>query len=195
MQQGGTVAFGVCSDTCFGPNVKEDQIINKLKRGTHRRSTFRVGVVFVVIFLNFALPLPGRAETRNAEASIFEQLAQQALSAVWGKAVDIKGNPLTPKSESERTTIPMPPADVERVIRGAAIVGEAIWCGLDWQPQYLRFMQAERRRNSLTDVQAAYTGILFGLTQQTYAQALAANGKCSTNDREATGRKLELLGK
>ena len=127
--------------------------------------------------------------------SISDQLANQALNAMWGTAVGPDGIPLKPKSEKERTTIPIPPGYVEYVIRSAGIVGEAMWCGLDWQPHYQRFMQSERKRNELTAVQAAYIGFLFGLTQQVYSQELSAQETCSEQDRKTTNPKLNQLGR
>jgi hypothetical protein len=126
---------------------------------------------------------------------IFNQLAHQALDAMWGTAVGPDGIALKPKNETERTTIPIAPGYVEYVIRSASIVGEAMWCGLDWQPHYLRFMQSERKRNELTTVQAAYIGFLFGLTQQVYSQGLSSQETCSEQNRKATNTKLNQLGR
>ena len=70
-----------------------------------------------------------------------------------------------------------------------------MWCGLDWQPHYQRFMQSERKRNELTTVQAAYIGFLFGLTQQVYSQGLSAQETCSEQDRKTTNTKLNQLGR
>ena len=127
--------------------------------------------------------------------SVSDQLAHQALNAMWGTAVGPDGIPLKPKNDKERTTIPIAPGYVEYVIRSAGIVGEAMWCGLDWQPHYLRFMQSERKRNELTTVQAAYIGFLFGLTQQVYSQALSAQETCLEQDRKTTRTKLNQLGR
>jgi hypothetical protein len=127
--------------------------------------------------------------------SVSDQLAHQALTAMWGTAVGPDGIPLKPKNDKERTTIPIAPGYVEYVIRSAGIVGEAMWCGLDWQPHYLRFMQSERKRNELTTVQAAYIGFLFGLTQQVYSQALSTQKTCSEQDRKTTRAKLNQLGR
>lgn len=133
--------------------------------------------------------------TAAENANTFDRLAYQALDAMWGKAVGQDGKPLQPKTEIERTTIPIEPGHVEYVIRSASIAGEAMWCGLDWQPHYLRFMQTERTRNELTTVQAAYIGFLFGLTQQVYSKELSAQETCSEQARKVTLKKLDQLGK
>ena len=127
--------------------------------------------------------------------SVSDLLAHQALNAMWGTAVGPDGIPLKPKNDKERTTIPIAPGYVEYVIRSAGIVGEAMWCGLDWQPHYQRFMQSERKRNELTTVQAAYIGFLFGLTQQVYSQELSAQETSSEQDRKTTNTKLNQLGR
>jgi hypothetical protein len=133
--------------------------------------------------------------TAAENANTFDQLAYQALDAMWGKAIGLDGNLLQPKTEKERTTIPIEPGYVEYVIRSAGIAGEAMWCGLDWQPHYQRFMQTERTRNELTTVQAAYIGFLFGLTQQVYSKGLSAQETCSEQDRKVTLKKLDQLGR
>jgi hypothetical protein len=79
------------------------------------------------------------------------------------------------------------------VIRGASIAGEEMWCGVDWQPHYLK--QTERKRNELSTVQAAYIGFLFGLTQQVYSKALSAQETCSEQERKVTLKKLDQLGR
>ncbi len=149
---------------------------------------FKQIITFCIVFASLGL---AAAEENQ---SIFNQLAHQALNAMWGTAVGPDGIPLKPKSEKERTTIPIAPGYVEYVIRNAVIVGEAMWCGLDWQPHYQRFMQSERKRNELTTVQAAYIGFLFGLTQQVYSQGLSAQETCSEQDRKTTNTKLNQLG-
>ena len=150
---------------------------------------FKRIITFCVVLASFGFA--AAEENRNT----FDQLAYQALDAMWGKAIGLDGNLLQPKTEKERTTIPIEPGYVEYVIRSAGIAGEAMWCGLDWQPHYQRFMQTERKRNELTTVQAAYIGFLFGLTQQVYSKALSAQETCSEQDRKVTLKKLDQLGR
>lgn len=150
---------------------------------------FKLIITFCVVLASFGFA--AAEENRNT----FDQLAYQALDAMWGKAIGLDGNLLQPKTEKERTTIPIEPGYVEYVIRSAGIAGEAMWCGLDWQPHYQRFMQTERKRNELTTVQAAYIGFLFGLTQQVYSKALSAQETCSEQDRKVTLKKLDQLGR
>lgn len=150
---------------------------------------FKRIITFCVVVASFGFA--AAEENRNT----FDQLAYQALDAMWGKAIGLDGNLLQPKTEKERTTIPIEPGYVEYVIRSAGIAGEAMWCGLDWQPHYQRFMQTERKRNELTTVQAAYIGFLFGLTQQVYSKALSAQETCSEQDRKVTLKKLDQLGR
>jgi hypothetical protein len=152
-------------------------------------TVFKRIITFCVVAASFGFA--AAEENRNT----FDQLAYQALDAMWGNAIGPDGNLLQPKTEKERATIPIEPGYVEYVIRSASIAGEAMWCGLDWQPHYLRFMQTERKRNELTTVQAAYIGFLFGLTQQVYSKALSAQETCSEQDRKVTLKKLDQLGR
>ena len=151
---------------------------------------FKRIITFCVVLASFGFA--AAEENRNT----FDQLAYQALDAMWGKAIGLDGNLLQPKTEKERTTIPIEPGYVEYVIRSAGIAGEAMWCGLDWQPHYQRFMQTERKRNELTTVQAAYSRVFVWLDPTgLHSKALSAQETCSEQDRKVTLKKLDQLGR
>ena len=70
---------------------------------------FKRIITFCVVLASFGFA--AAEENRNT----FDQLAYQALDAMWGKAIGLDGNLLQPKTEKERTTIPIEPGYVEYV--------------------------------------------------------------------------------
>jgi hypothetical protein len=100
------------------------------------------------------------------------RLSRLAADNFWGKAVLSSGQPVQRPPDLDPNTPLIPLADARRVVEAAFPVGVAMWCKVEWRPYYLRFMQTERKR-SWTQVQVAYIGVLFGLSQQTFSDALA----------------------
>jgi len=148
-------------------------------------------IIALAVFLTLVASAGG-AEDRKA---IFAELSRIAIEKMWGNAVGLDGKPLQPKNDKERTTIPITPEHAEYVILSAAVVGQAMWCGLDWNADYLRYMQIERKRHSPTTTQVAYIGFLFGLSQQQFAKAFAMGGKCTDQDRSKVQHDLKALGR
>ena len=83
----------------------------------------------------------------------------------------------------------IPFSDSVRVVSAAAPVGGALWCGVEWQPYYLSFMQSERRK-SWSEKQAAFLGLLFGLAERAMWNALKQN-PCPPETRETVLRRME----
>ena len=99
----------------------------------------------------------------------------------WGNAVDAKGHKfeLGPGEDPKAPLIP--PDDARRIVGEANVYGFALWCGLDWKPTYLDYMRYERYAG-WKDKQAAFIGMLFGLTQGYVKsqQASSCEGAIST---------------
>ena len=93
------------------------------------------------------------------------------------------GERVQPVDDAERAAPVIPLADSARVVAAARPVGQAMWCGVEWQPYYLEFMQAERRK-PWSEKQIAFIGVLFGLTQSTFSTALTQRGPCSAEARQ-----------
>ena len=113
------------------------------------------------------------------------RLSRIAAENFWGKAILSSGQPVQRPPDLNPNTPIIPLADARRVVEAAFRVGAAMWCGVEWRPYYLRFMQTERKR-SWTELQIAYIGVLFGLTQQTSSDALASDPeKACSAERKA----------
>jgi hypothetical protein len=115
--------------------------------------------------------------------AVVQSLVTTAQQNFWGRAVLSSGERVQPVDDAERAAAVIPFADSARVAVAARPVGQAIWCGVEWQPYYLEFMQSERRK-SWSEKQIAFIGVLFGLTQSTFSTALTQRGPCSAEDRE-----------
>jgi hypothetical protein len=123
----------------------------------------------------------------RAQPGATEQLVQSLVTTAqqnfWGRAVLSNGAAVQPGDEAERAAPVIPIGDSTRVVNAAIPVGQAIWCNVEWQPYYLAFMQAERRK-PWAEKQLAFIGMLFGLTQGTISSALIQRGPCAAETRE-----------
>ena len=116
----------------------------------------------------FAGPL---ALANPVDEELVESLPRTAAEHFWDKGVLSSGQPVQRPPDLDPDTPIIPPADSQRVVEAAFRVGAAMWCDVEWRPYYVRFMQAERKRN-WNEVQVAYIGFLFGMAQQTFYAAL-----------------------
>ena len=129
------------------------------------------------------------AQTGSPDALV-RSLVTTAQENFWGRAVLSNGETVQPVDDAERTAPVIPFGDSARVVNGAMPVARALWCGVEWQPYYLMFMQAERR-GSWSEKQIAFIGVLFGLTQGVVSRALIQRGPCSAETRD---RVVEGIG-
>jgi hypothetical protein len=120
--------------------------------------------------------------------ALVQNLVATAQENFWGRAVLSSGETVQPVDNAERTAPVIPFADSARVVSAAAPVGGALWCGVEWQPYYVAFMQSERRK-SWSEKQVAFIGVLFGLAQHSISNALKQN-PCSPETRELVLRRM-----
>jgi hypothetical protein len=120
--------------------------------------------------------------------AVVQNLVATAQENFWGRAVLSSGEPVQPMDDVERTAPVIPFSDAVRVVGAAAPVGGALWCGVEWQPYYLAFMQSERRK-PWSEKQVAFIGMLFGLAQHAMWNALKQNA-CPTETREMILRRM-----
>src|SRR5262245_61357747 len=104
---------------------------------------------------------PAMAQSGSPDALV-QALVTTAQQNFWGRAVLSNGETVQPADDAERTAPVIPFVDSARVVNAAIPVGRALWCGVEWQPYYLAFMQGERR-GSWSEKQVAFIGVLFGL--------------------------------
>ena len=119
---------------------------------------------------------------------VVQALVATAQDNFWGRAVLSSGEPVQPIDDAERTAPVIPFPDSVRVVSAAAPVGGALWCGVEWQPYYLAFMQSERRK-SWSEKQVAFIGVLFGIAQHSMWNALKQN-PCPPETRELVTRRM-----
>jgi len=141
----------------------------------------RTLALFFIFFSvsSFAGILP--SETRT-------DLVQDVLSSFWGNARDIKGNPIVPKNDEDRKTIPISSSVVDHAINVGEMSGMAKWCGLDWQPNY-RALTSYARKQKMTDKQVAFISVLHGASLQIIVSAM----KSKTCEKEDKEKIIELL--
>src|SRR5262245_21381469 len=132
------------------------------------------------ILIAATLAVASVAQAIPVTDELVAKLSRIAAASFWEEGILSSGEPVQKPPGLDANAPIIPLADARRVIEVAMPVATAVWCGVDWRPYYLRFMQAERKR-SWTEVQLAYMGVLFGLTQQTFGDALRSdpNKPCS----------------
>ena len=126
------------------------------------------------IIIAVTLAAASIAQASPVTDDLVGRLSRVAADNFWGKAILSSGQPVQRPPDLDPNLPLIPPADARRVVEAALPVSVAMWCGVEWRPYYLRFMQTERKR-SWTEIQVAYIGVLFGLTQQTFSDALASD--------------------
>jgi hypothetical protein len=102
-----------------------------------------------------------------------DEFARLALNNFWGKAIDENDKPLQPRDETDRKTIPIPQADVRRVVRAGVPAGIAMWAKLGWENYYHVFMKKERSSRRWSGKQIAFIGVLFGVAQGNTEKSLS----------------------
>ena len=128
----------------------------------------RVLTFLGILLLTSAALASARELVSDSDADEFAQLA---LNGMWGKALDEHDQPLQPKGDNDRHTIPIPLTDVRRVARAGAPAGIASWAELDWQSYYDAFMKQERRSGRWSGKQIAFIGVLFGVAQGSFEKS------------------------
>jgi hypothetical protein len=115
-------------------------------------------------------------------------LAQKVLAGFWGSASDSFGNPILPKDDQDRKTVPVSPEVVSQALDAGEVAGLAKWCQLDWKPRYHALTRAARDEK-LVDKQVAFVSFLHGAAQQTIATAMERK-PCSESDRNQVRHAL-----
>jgi hypothetical protein len=147
------------------------------------RGTVACCAVALVVWSPFGMTQPELPD------ALVQSLVTTAQESFWDRGVLSSGESVRPIDDAERTAPVIPFVDSARVVNAAWPVGQALWCGVEWQPYYLAFMQAERRK-SWSEKQIAFMGVLFGLTQGTFSRALTQRGPCSPEARESVLKSL-----
>jgi len=119
-------------------------------------------IVWMAAFLVYA--------TNANAAELFTEKEEQkmmelTLANFWGKAIDSKGEPVMPKDEKERATMPISKEQAHHVISKGGESGLAQWCGVPWEERY-QLIIAQLKQHLTSDTQVAYAGVLHGLAQQ-----------------------------
>ena len=133
-----------------------------------------------------ALPPLATAQPQIPDA-VVQSLVTRTQQYFWGNAVLSSGEKVQPVDDAERAAAVIPLADSARVVDAARPVGQAMWCGVEWQRYYLEFMQSERRK-PWSEKQIAFIGMLFGFTQSAFSSALTQRGPCPAEARERVAR-------
>ena len=117
------------------------------------------------------------------------KIIEETLSNFWGNAKLKNGSFIQPKSNEEKTTVPISRSNAEKVIDVAEISAFAEWCGLKWQDNYYRVTNIARK-SGFTDKQVAFIGMLHGTTQGLLLSSLKQQ-KCSVKIKKETQRLLK----
>jgi hypothetical protein len=115
-------------------------------------------------------------------------LVKDVLSGFWGKAKDTKGNPINPKNDQDRETIPVSASVVDQAINVGEVSGMARWCGLNSRPYYFS-LTSYARKQKMTDKQVAFISVLHGASSQIIVSAMKSK-TCEKEDKEMV---IELI--
>ena len=111
-----------------------------------------------------------------------DRIISIAFENFWGKARLPDGSYVQPGSEEERQTLPVSKETAYQVIEVGSISGQAKWCSLDWQKNYLALTKSARQQG-FSDKQLAFIGLLHGVTQGIVERSMQGK-KCDDAEKE-----------
>jgi hypothetical protein len=117
-----------------------------------------------------------------------DALITHVLQNFWGRAKVASGEFVQPSSEAERNTIPVSKAIAYRSIDAGEISGLAMWCKLDWRPNYSSLTKSARSKG-MNDKQVAFVSFLHGAAQGQVSSAMG-NTPCSDEERITVNKML-----
>lgn len=137
----------------------------------------------IIVSAILAITLAGNASAAELfTAPEKKKMMQLTLDSFWGKARDSKGQPVQPKDDKERNTLPISTAQANHIIDKGAESGLAQWCDVAWQERY-QLIIAQLQKGLTSDTQVAYAGVLHGLAQHTMLDSMKKE-KCDSDTRE-----------
>jgi hypothetical protein len=140
----------------------------------------------VMLFALLVLALPGTGALAFDNATK-DRIIGLAFENFWGKARLLDGSYVQPGSEEERQTLPISKETAYQVIEVGKTSGQAKWCSLDWQKNYLALTKWARQQG-FSDKQLAFIGLLHGVTQGIVERSMQGK-KCDEAEKENV-RKL-----
>jgi len=141
---------------------------------------------FVMLFL--LLPLSTQAAVSDAEIQKLMNAARERITRA--KLNDGSFVPAETAEEKKSPIIPL--NDGRRIIDRGGLSAIAEWCGIDYLPSYLQFMQNERKNYHWNDKQSSYVGLLHGMSVAVHRQGLKDIGlkTCSDAQKQHTLKQL-----
>ena len=160
--------------------------------------TLRVGLILAlghmtisravqVVFLAF-LATGCAAISQEADPDPRDEVIHNMLGHFWGNARDIKGRPIQPASEQERTRVPVSTPVAYRALEAGEVSGTAEWCGLEWEPHYFALTKSARSQG-MSDAQVAFVSVLHGFAQGSFASSVAGT-TCNSLTKERAQARL-----
>ena len=141
-------------------------------------------VIFVLLFL------PAFSYAEIPDASIQKMMDSARARITRAKLDDGSFVPAETAEEKKQPIISL--KDGRRIIDHGGTMAIAKWCGIDYIPYYLKFMQDERKQYHWDDKQSSYVGLLHGTSLGVHLQGLKDIGltKCSEAQKQHTLKQL-----
>jgi len=141
--------------------------------------------------LYFVVALLSASKAMAIDPQQADSIIDYSLQHFWGKAVLMSGAKVQASNEAERSRLPIDRVYAREIVDASVPAGFGEWCNANWKSYYLSYMQFQRhqRQKSLTEVQAAFVGYLFGVAQGEVIRSASKN-TCTTDDNK---RVEELL--
>ena len=136
--------------------------------------------VFLSMILALAM-LSAAATEPGAPSAARDEVIRQILGEFWGSARDVRGMPIQPENEQDRSIVPVSRAAAYRAIEAGNISAVAEWCGLEWEPHYFALTRAARAKG-MVDKQVAFLSVLHGAGQAAYLRSLTGR-TCTEEER------------
>ena len=96
------------------------------------------------------------------------------------------GSPPAPVTPEEARQGVIPREDARRIVNSAADTALTEHCELDWRNlSYWPLMRRERQRDTWSDRQLAFIGILHGYVQSAYSELLKTHQRCKNEHKQA----------
>ena len=149
--------------------------------------------LLIISILLLVTSFPSKAQFAGFGTDTSQKIVEDSIGLFWSSDSKIIENDqlvsiVAPKGNDIEKTI-LKNEDALRIVSDSYIVGNAMWCAIEWKPYYLDYMQKQREKE-YTQVQIAYIGFLFGAGQHELFRTLEASGQSCPSDIHQNIEKL-----
>ncbi len=149
--------------------------------------------LLLISILLLVTSFPSKAQFAGFDKDTSQKIVEDSIGLFWSSdSKIIENDQLVPIVVPRGNDIEKPilqNEDAMRIVSDSYIVGNAMWCEIEWKPYYLDYMQ-KQRKEEYNQVQIAYIGFLFGAGQYQLFRTLEASGQSCPSDISQNIKRL-----